>query len=92
MIISGGNSLASGPVRELRVESIISELVQKGFGHTPEPGALEVCKDKTITRETYASMFGPTVGDRVRLGDSPLWIEVESDMVRLRFLHVGKRD
>src|SRR5687767_8788847 len=24
-------------------------------------------------------MFGPTVGDRVRLGDTQLWIEVERD-------------
>jgi urease subunit alpha len=33
----------------------------------------------TITRKAYAEMYGPTVGDRVRLGDSALWIEVEAD-------------
>jgi urease alpha subunit len=27
----------------------------------------------------YASMYGPTTGDRIRLGDSNLWIEVEKD-------------
>ncbi|WP_417567437.1 urease subunit alpha [Marinobacter sp.] len=32
-----------------------------------------------ITRQAYADMYGPTVGDRVRLGDTDLWIEVESD-------------
>jgi urease subunit alpha len=32
-----------------------------------------------ITRRAYAEMFGPTVGDRVRLGDTELWIEVERD-------------
>jgi len=32
-----------------------------------------------ISREAYASMFGPTTGDRVRLGDTELWIEVEAD-------------
>ena len=32
-----------------------------------------------IDRETYASMFGPTLGDRVRLGDTALVIEVEQD-------------
>jgi urease alpha subunit len=26
-------------------------------------------------------MFGPTTGDRVRLGDTELWIEVERDEV-----------
>jgi urease subunit alpha len=32
-----------------------------------------------ITRSAYAEMFGPTVGDRVRLADTDLWIEVEKD-------------
>jgi urease subunit alpha len=33
-----------------------------------------------ITRASYASMFGPTTGDRVRLGDTDLIIEVERDL------------
>ncbi|VAW83604.1 Urease alpha subunit [hydrothermal vent metagenome] len=33
----------------------------------------------TISRKAYAEMYGPTVGDRVRLGDTELWIEVEED-------------
>ncbi|MFP6828657.1 MAG: urease subunit alpha [Gammaproteobacteria bacterium] len=33
----------------------------------------------SISRSAYASMFGPTTGDRVRLGDTDLVIEVESD-------------
>jgi urease subunit alpha len=32
-----------------------------------------------ITRTAYAEMYGPTTGDRVRLGDTELWIEVEAD-------------
>ena len=32
-----------------------------------------------ISRRAYAEMFGPTVGDRVRLADTELWIEVERD-------------
>jgi urease subunit alpha len=32
-----------------------------------------------ITRLAYAEMFGPTTGDRVRLADTELWIEVEKD-------------
>lgn len=34
---------------------------------------------KTITRRDYAGMFGPTTGDRVRLGDTSLIVEVEKD-------------
>ncbi|TBU91530.1 urease subunit alpha [Phytopseudomonas dryadis] len=32
-----------------------------------------------ISRSAYADMFGPTVGDKVRLADTELWIEVEKD-------------
>jgi urease subunit alpha len=32
-----------------------------------------------ISRRAYADMFGPTTGDRVRLADSELFIEVEAD-------------
>jgi urease subunit alpha len=34
---------------------------------------------RTIGRRAYAEMFGPTTGDRVRLADTELWIEVERD-------------
>ena len=34
----------------------------------------------TVSRQAYAEMYGPTVGDRVRLGDTELWIEVEKDL------------
>ncbi|KAJ3795853.1 urease [Lentinula aff. detonsa] len=78
-IISGGNRLATGIVDPARTEEIIKNLVQKGFGHVSEPGALEVTEDTDIGREAYISMFGPTTGDRVRLGDTELWIEVEHD-------------
>jgi urease subunit alpha len=32
-----------------------------------------------ISRTTYAQMYGPTVGDKVRLADTELFIEVEKD-------------
>ncbi|MEP3114860.1 urease subunit alpha [Nisaea sp.] len=32
-----------------------------------------------ISRQDYAGMFGPTVGDKVRLADTDLFIEVEED-------------
>jgi urease subunit alpha len=33
-----------------------------------------------IPRERAAQLYGPTVGDRVRLADTDLWIEVEQDL------------
>jgi urease len=80
-IISGGNRLASGVVHLDKRDGILRSLIQRGFAHTPEPGAIELSIDTDMDRETYISMFGPTVGDRVRLGDTTLWIEVEHDEV-----------
>jgi urease subunit alpha len=34
-----------------------------------------------LSRSLYAEMFGPTVGDQVRLADSELFIEVERDLI-----------
>jgi urease subunit alpha len=33
-----------------------------------------------ISRQEYAGLFGPTVGDQIRLGDTDLFIEVERDL------------
>lgn len=33
----------------------------------------------TVDKRAYAEMFGPTTGDRMRLADTDLWIEVEKD-------------
>ena len=33
-----------------------------------------------LSRAAYAGMFGPTVGDRVRLADTELFAEVEKDL------------
>ncbi len=33
----------------------------------------------TISRQAYMEMYGPTTEDRVRLGDTELWIKVEDD-------------
>ncbi|MCB9641351.1 MAG: urease subunit alpha [Myxococcales bacterium] len=32
-----------------------------------------------LSRQAYADMYGPTVGDKVRLADTELWIQVEKD-------------
>lgn len=32
-----------------------------------------------ISRSAYAEMFGPTTGDRIRLADTDLWIQIEYD-------------
>ncbi|MEI6872771.1 MAG: urease subunit alpha, partial [Verrucomicrobiota bacterium] len=34
-----------------------------------------------LSRKQYADMFGPTVGDQVRLADTELFVEVERDLI-----------
>lgn len=34
---------------------------------------------KKISRKEYASYYGPTTGDKIRLADTSLWVEVEKD-------------
>lgn len=33
-----------------------------------------------LSRQHYASLYGPTVGDKIRLGDTSLWAEIECDL------------
>ena len=35
---------------------------------------------KKITRKSYSDMYGPTTGDKIRLADTELFIEVEKDL------------
>ncbi|CAI5966896.1 unnamed protein product [Closterium sp. NIES-65] len=88
-VIRGGNGIASGPVDESRAAEVAAKAVAMGLGHVPEPSAPKgvVGTDEALTvrveRERYADVFGPTVGDRVRLGDTALVVEVEKDFTVL---------
>ncbi len=33
-----------------------------------------------ISRQQYADLYGPTIGDKIRLGDSDLYVEIEKDL------------
>lgn len=79
-VIRGGNTLAPGHVDMSRAEEIQERLQKGGFAHTPEPiGDGIHIEPFSMTREAYIGMFGPTVGDVVRLGSTDLWIKVEKD-------------
>lgn len=81
-VIRGGNALAPGPVDPGRAAEILERLQLAGFAHAPEPaGDLAFLGDEgaALGRDEYAAMFGPTTGDLVRLGNTDLWIRVETD-------------
>ena len=52
-----------------------SSLKPPTSGLPPQSSGLE------FTRRQYAEMFGPTVGDQVRLADTELFIEIEKDLI-----------
>lgn len=33
-----------------------------------------------ISRQEYNNLFGPTVGDKIRLGNTNLYVEIEKDL------------
>ncbi|KAI1282666.1 hypothetical protein F5Y07DRAFT_350573 [Xylaria sp. FL0933] len=92
-VIRGGNNLASGVVDLSRADEIIARLQQAGFAHEPQPTAGlsspsspsssssgGVAEPFTLDGAGYRAMFGPTTGDRVRLGSTDLWVKVERDL------------
>ncbi|KAH7027402.1 urease [Microdochium trichocladiopsis] len=80
-VIRGGNNLASGPVDLSRAADIVANLQRAGFSHAPEPvGDMAFVDVYSMDRTAYKTMFGPTVGDVVRLGLTDLWIKVEKDL------------
>ncbi len=57
--------------------------VRRGGDGTPRPRREAGPKEEPsmkIGRRAYAEMYGPTVGDRVRLADTDLIVEVERDL------------
>ncbi|KAI8927700.1 urease [Entophlyctis helioformis] len=78
-IIAGGNGLASGKVDPSRLPQILANLESQGFQHEAEPSLRVPSAPVTMDRRRYADAYGPTTGDRVRLGDTDLFIEIERD-------------
>ena len=80
-VIRGGNNLASGKVDLNRVDEIVTRLQEAGFAHAPDPAGDSAFSGEAFAMEraAYATMFGPTTGDLVRLGSTDLWIRVEKD-------------
>ncbi|ELU10480.1 hypothetical protein CAPTEDRAFT_3823 [Capitella teleta] len=70
-VVRGGNGLCDGPVNPESLPAIMEKIKEGGFGHETQAF--------TLSRELYAYTYGPTVGDKVRLGDMDLFIEVLKD-------------
>ncbi|EMT69639.1 Urease [Fusarium odoratissimum] len=79
-IIQGGSGYAKGPVDPTNVQKILQQLQQAGYRHSLEGSTgQQTVKPCSISREKYASAYGPTTGDLIRLGSTDLWVKVEKD-------------
>ncbi|KAK7306237.1 hypothetical protein VNO77_44163 [Canavalia gladiata] len=84
-VIRGGNNIADGPVNDSNRIAAMEAVKTRGFGHVEEENAREgvTGEDYTLTtvlsREEYANKYGPTTGDKIRLGDTDLFAEIEKD-------------
>lgn len=58
----------------------MQHLQKAGYRHTPEEteekGDVKPC---SMDRLKYATTYGPTVGDSIRLGYTDLWVKIEKD-------------
>jgi urease len=78
--IQGGNWLAKGVVDAKHHDAILERIHQMNFAHVPDFTEDSQHIDfASMDRQSYATMFGPTTGDLVKLGATDLWIQVEKD-------------
>ena len=76
-VVTSGNLLTDGPATAGREAEVMARVAARGFGHEDAgsaPGA-----PLALERAHYAELYGPTVGDVVRLGDTDLTVRVERD-------------
>src|SRR5690606_40267184 len=65
-------ALRAGPAAHGRAGRLRRRSRGAGLSRPGPGGAMTA-----VTRQAYAEMFGPTVGDRIRLADTDLVVEVE---------------
>ncbi|KAL7548345.1 hypothetical protein ACHAWF_011638 [Thalassiosira exigua] len=84
--VSCGNGLTGGSADDVSWDDVAKRMAAKGgFGNVPVAAASSSTPvvpegaPRVLTRSAYADAYGPTTGDRVRLGDTSLILRVEED-------------
>ncbi|KAL6567888.1 Urease [Orobanche gracilis] len=84
-VIRGGNNIADGPVDDARIPAVMKAVHEGRYGFSEEVNAREFVIEEessfsySMTHESYVNMYGPTTGDKIRLGDTDLLAEIERD-------------
>ncbi|KAL2253736.1 urease [Sesamum indicum] len=84
-VIRGGNNIADGQVDDANITTVMKAVHEGGYGFSEEANAREYVVEEnssfsySMTHESYGNMYGPTTGDKIRLGDTDLLAEIERD-------------
>ena len=78
--IFGFSGLVSGDLESKKQEAI-KNINENNFKNVSESAEKE-SNALEISRSRYVALFGPTVGDKVRLADTELVMEIEKDMIK----------
>ena len=78
--IFGFSGLVSGDLESKKQEAI-KNINENNFKNITENVEYE-SNPLEISRNRYVELFGPTVGDKVRLADTELVMEIEKDMIK----------
>ncbi|KAL8269121.1 hypothetical protein R6Q59_002919 [Mikania micrantha] len=82
-VIKGGNGIADNLTNDSNVKTVMESVIARGFGNSTDTSTSVIVEGSPlaskISREAYANMYGPTVGDKIRLGDTDLFAQVEKD-------------
>ena len=77
-----GNRLTDGSAHIDCHDEIMQRVLDRGFAHRAQSPVQQPGDNAMVvklSRTQYADLYGPTVGDRVRLGDTCLEIRVQRD-------------
>jgi len=86
-----GNGLTDGPAHPDRWDEIEARMKRKEaadgvvFGNAPlsndgDPSSVPRGRPHLVPRSAYSDAYGPTAGDRLRLGDTSPLLRIESDL------------
>jgi len=79
MRVVSGNKLVNGVASDARLDETMARVIERGFGHSPSASPPPAGRPYVMSRSEYGAMFGPTTGDRIKLGDTGLVAQVEAD-------------
>ena len=74
--VYGGNGWLSGSLNQ---QHKIHQLIQNKTFRNVKESPLPVPSPYSMNRSKYIQCYGPTTGDKVRLGDTDLFLEIEKD-------------